>query len=85
MYKTINLGYLTELLLTNNNRTQVVGGKQTSSIGAITNSTDLFDGLMIKSMIAGIKMSNSVGNNDHITITPYINRNDSYLYYKVEA
>ena len=36
--------------------------------------------LLIKAMIAGLKLSNSVGNNNHVKIVPYINTNDTISY-----
>ena len=68
------------MLLTNTNRTQKVGGIQTSSLAQQGLPTSR---LQIRSMISGLKLSNTVGNNNYVKITPTISSNK--LDYQVDV
>jgi hypothetical protein len=72
------------MLLTNNNRNQTVGWKQYSGIATAGNK----DRLKKWSMISGLKLSNSVGNNNHVKINPTLEslgNGSYYINYTVEA
>lgn len=55
-----------------------MGGIQNSSLANQTGIVQ--NNLVIRAMIAGLKLSNSVGNNNHVKIVPYININDTISY-----
>jgi hypothetical protein len=61
-----------------------VGGLQSSTIasGLIALSKPL-DDLVMKSMITGMQLKNSVGNNDYVKITPSFRAATALLDYRV--
>ncbi len=70
-------GYLTpNLLIGTGNRTTTVGGQLTYS----TNGTN-HSNLVYASMIAGMRLNNSVGYNDYVDVETVLTNNR--LYYKV--
>jgi hypothetical protein len=87
MYFLHYTGYLTSQLLaspTSEYRNQTVGGIQQSSIASLM--TFPFTQLVFKSMISGMKLTNNVGNNDYVKITPYFQATTtSYLNFLVEV
>jgi hypothetical protein len=87
MYSFNHTGYLTNQLLaspTSESRNQTVGGLQESSIAS--SMTYPFTQLVFMSMISGIRLSNNIGNNDYVKITPYFQAaTTSYINYFVEV
>lgn len=74
MYLSNHLGYVTTTLLdpdtADNNREQLVGGLQTSSVA--TGHPDL-SRLIIYSMLTGLNLKNGVGMNNYVKIDTFVN------------
>lgn len=92
MYDSKHIGYLTNALLaspTNINRNQTVGGIQQSRLA--TNLTFPYNDLVVRSMISGLQLTNSVGNNNYVKVTPFFHvnttniTNSSFINYYVEV